>query len=113
MLGRKWTPFSFVRLLAPALSVILAHPAVGQLDLGPEELVQSDGADIEVPGYSVPSFTYWNGDNLPDLIVGQGDGTTDAKVRVYLNAGAACSPEFSGFVYAQSGGGDLVVPGAG
>ena len=113
MPGREWTPFSFSGILVQALLVTLAHPAVGQLNLGPEELVQAEGADIDVPGYSVPSFTYWNGDNIPDLIVGQGSGTTGAKVRVYLNVGTACSPDFSGFVYAQSDGGDLVVPGGG
>jgi len=57
------------------------------LNLGPEELVQTNGVDIQVPGYSVPSFVDWNNDNLKDLVVGEGGGFGDAKVRVYINVG--------------------------
>jgi len=84
------------------------------LNLGPEELVQDDGgADIAVPGYSVPTFVHWDGDGLKDLVIGEGSGTLPAKVRVYLNSGTVSDPQFSDYFYAQSDGFDLVVPGEG
>lgn len=73
------------------------------LNLGPEELVQADGVDINVGTYSVPSFVDWNNDYLKDLIIGCGNG----KVRVYLNAGTESDPQFSSYSYVQSNGSDL------
>jgi len=83
------------------------------LYLGPEELVQADGNDIQVPGYSVPSFVDWNNDNLKDLVIGEGGGYGDAKVRVYLNVGTESNPQFSYYFYAQSNGSDLTCPASG
>ncbi|MFH1718307.1 MAG: dockerin type I domain-containing protein [Planctomycetota bacterium] len=83
------------------------------LNLGPEELVRADGMDITVPGYSVPSFEDWNGDNLKDLIIGEGEGFGDAKVRVYINIGTESDPQFSDYFYAQSNGTDLTCPASG
>jgi len=83
------------------------------LNLGPEELVQANGVDIKVPGYSVPSFVDWNNDKLKDLVIGEGGGFGDAKVRVYLNVGTEPSPQFSDYFYAQSNGSDLVCPASG
>ena len=78
------------------------------LNLGPEEIIQANGVDIQVPGYSVPSFVDWNNDKLNDLVIGEGGGFGDAKVRVYLNVGTEPSPQFSDYFYAQSDGSDLV-----
>jgi hypothetical protein len=92
-------------------------PATGfglLLNLGPGELVQSGGSNIDVSGYSVPSHVDWNNDGRMDLIVGEGpDSSFDGKVRVYLNDGTASAPQFPGFSYAQSGGSDLTCPAAG
>lgn len=94
--------------------VLLFMPAAGQESFGPEELVQAGGVDITVAGYSVPSFVRWNGDDLPDLIVGEGGlGLYEGKVRVYLNAGSPGNPTFSDFFYAQSNGSDLASPSVG
>lgn len=73
------------------------------LNLGPEELVEAGGLDVDVGTYSVPSYVDWNNDGLKDLIIGGGDG----KVRVYLNGGTESEPAFSNFFYAQSNGTDL------
>ncbi len=83
--------------------------------LGPEELVQSDGLDIVVPGYSVPSCFDWNNDGLQDLVVGQGDSLSEAKIRVYLNLGTESYPRFSDSFcfYAQSHTSDLTCPAGG
>jgi hypothetical protein len=81
--------------------------------LGPEEFVAvSTGEEITVPGYSVPSFALWNGDDLPDLVVGEG-GSTPGKVRIYLNTGTPGHPVFDTFFYAQSNGADLSVAASG
>ena len=83
------------------------------LRLGPEEFVAlRDGTEITVPGYSVPSFVRWDGDDLPDLVVGEGGGTP-GKVRVYLNTGTRGQPAFDTFFYAQSQGVDLSVAASG
>jgi len=83
------------------------------LNLGPEEIIQANGVDIEVPGYSVPSFVDWNNDNLNDLVIGEGGGFGDAKVRVYLNVGTESEPAFADYFYAQSEGSDLTCPASG
>ncbi|MHC4991258.1 MAG: FG-GAP-like repeat-containing protein [Planctomycetota bacterium] len=84
------------------------------LDLGCGEPVQTDDqADVVVPGYSVPSFVHWDGDDLKDLVVGEGSGSETARVRVYLNEGTQTEPQFSTWFYVQSNESDLVVPGSG
>ena len=98
------------RVLVQMLMLLAAGPAVAQLQLGPEQFVQADGVAIGVPGYSVPRLAYWDGDDLPDLIVGQGSGTTTALIRVYLNTGTSCDPTFSDYLVAQSNGADLILP---
>ena len=91
------------------------------VNLGQEQLVQVDGLDITVPGYSVPSLCDWNNDGLQDLIIGEGGGFGDAKVSLYLNSNIAdeSSHLFSDsyIFYAQvldlSGLSDLTCPAAG
>ena len=83
------------------------------LVLGPGELVQANGVDIDVLGYSVPSFVDWDNDGKKDLVIGEGSGTYTGKVRVYLNVGTGSNPQFSNYFYAQSNGVDLTCPGSG
>ncbi|MBN2591330.1 MAG: VCBS repeat-containing protein [Sedimentisphaerales bacterium] len=60
-------------------------------NLGPEEIVQADGLDINTGDYSVPCTADWNNDGLMDLILGSKSG----NIRVYLNIGTEAEPQFS------------------
>lgn len=100
-------------VVAMALLQLPALPAVAELALGPQEIVQADAVDIDVTGYSVPSFVYWDSDDLMDLVSGEGPVSSLGKVRVYLNTGIASEPSFSTYFYAQSNGFDLEIPGGG
>jgi len=95
------------------VALVATAPAIAWADLRlePEELVEASGIDIDVPGYSVPSFCDWNNDELCDLIVGEGGSV--AKVRVYLNVGTHDAPQFDDYFFAQSLGEDLVEAGGG
>jgi hypothetical protein len=109
----RYTRFT---ILVVCVSLATPYHALGDglpLDLGPEEIVQADGFDIAVSGYSVPAFADWNNDGLRDLIVGEGGGSGTAKVRVYLNVGTESDPQFSNYFYAGSNGFDLTCPAAG
>ena len=113
MVSQKSSFMKFARLMPRVLVLFTVTSAMGQLNLGPEELVQADGADIDVPGYSVPSFVHWDEDGIRDLVVGEGSGTYLGMVRVYVNTGTASDPQFSTYFYVQSDGSDLTVPGGG
>jgi len=106
--------FCTAGLLTIVSLFVISIPAAAQLFLGPEELVRANDIDIQVPGYSVPSFVFWDGDNLRDLVIGEGGGgVSEGKVRVYLNIGSSSIPQFSTYFYAQSDGADLVSLGGG
>lgn len=109
-MGRSGTLMVALLTLAFCLQ---GHAADGILDFGPEEFVQANGADIVVPGYSVPSFEDWNNDGLRDLIVGEGGGGAPGQVRVYLNVGTESAPCLSDFFYAQADGAGLTVTAGG
>ncbi|MBD3178371.1 MAG: hypothetical protein GF417_01605 [Candidatus Latescibacteria bacterium] len=96
------------------IMMLSSSTLLGSLPLGPEQTVQAGGSEISVPGFSVPSLIEWNGDGLPDLIVGEGGlGIDPGKVRVYLNQGAPGAPQFQSYFYAQSEGSDLERPSGG
>ncbi len=108
----RWRTSLTVCLMAVAVfSLGSTHAA--SIDLGPEQFIQAAGVDIQVPGYSVPSFVDWNNDLLGDLVVGQGGGSGEAKVRVYLNVGSEAEPQFEDSFYAQADSSDLVCPASG
>jgi hypothetical protein len=111
-------PSLYMRCLAAGFltAALLAFPGVAaaQPSFGPGGIVQANGVDIAVSGYSVPSFVAWNADALRDLVVGEGGGAAPTgKVRIYLNVGVPFLPQFTGYFYAQSNGADLVVTAGG
>jgi hypothetical protein len=81
--------------------------------LADEQAVSFNGATIDVDNYSVPSLADWNSDGLLDLIVGEKTESSDGKVQIYLNQGAAGSPSFGDPFYAQQVSGDVTVPASG
>jgi hypothetical protein len=71
--------------------------------------VQAGGQEIRVGGGDAgPILADWDGDGLPDLIVGAGDGS----VWFYRNAGAAGEPEFEAGVALIPPSQRLRVPGS-
>ncbi|UCD28260.1 MAG: VCBS repeat-containing protein [Planctomycetota bacterium] len=96
-------------IVTPVLIAFTALPAAG-LNFGSEEIVKAGGINIDVPGYSVPSYEDWNNDGKNDLIIGQGTGAGNAAVRVYLNTSTTSNPQFNNYVFAQSLGSNLTCP---
>jgi hypothetical protein len=101
-------------LLTAALALLCTTPAAALiLNLGVEEVIEAGGLPISVDSYSVPSLVDWNDDGLPDLLVGEGGGLFQGRVRVYLNEGIAGAPAFTAYFHVLSDGQELVVPGNG
>lgn len=105
---------TYLLVVSIAVSVCGIGDVRGAISFAPVELVSAGGIDVDVPGYSVPSYVDWNNDGLSDLVVGEGGGISPSgKVRVYLNNGTAEAPEFSSYFFAQSGVSDLTVAASG
>ncbi len=103
-----------VLMLVTALVLLCSLPATALiLNLGEEEIIEAGGLPISVDSYSVPSLVDWNDDGLPDLLVGEGGGLFQGRVRVYLNDGAPSVPAFTHYSYVLADGQELVVPGNG
>lgn len=103
-----------IMTIIAAVSILIISPSNGlsgelSLVLGPEELVEANGVDIDVGTYSVPSYVDWDNDDVNDLVVGTGSG----YVHVYLNVGTKSNPQFSSYFRAQSNGADLYCPPSG
>jgi hypothetical protein len=62
--------------------------------------------DVDV-GHAAPLYTDFDGDGVPDLLVGQfGEG----KLRIYKNLGSAKEPRFDGFTWFKTGEEEGKVP---
>jgi len=62
--------------------------------------------DVDI-GHAAPLVTDFDGDGVPDLLVGQfGDG----KLRIYKNVGTAKAPRFDGFSWFKTGEQDGRIP---
>jgi hypothetical protein len=100
-------------LIVSSWVLIVSQAPASLLNLGPEELVQANGSDLQVIGCSVPSYVDWNDDGANDLVVGEHISYTAGKIRVYLNIGGPNDPLFADYFYAQSNGADLTLPAEG
>jgi hypothetical protein len=62
-----------------------------QYAFGKERRLEANGEPIEVGGDAHPIAADWDGDGLPDLLVGAGDGS----VRFYRNIGTRRAPKLA------------------
>lgn len=110
----QWNP-RFHRLsLAAAALALAGGQAQAAPGFGPTLLVQAGGAPLTAGGYTLPEWADWNGDGLPDLLLGEGGGALpESKVRVYLNQGMPGAPLFTSWTYVQAAGVDLVCSSSG
>ncbi|MFC1530116.1 hypothetical protein ACFL6R_05300 [Gemmatimonadota bacterium] len=77
-------------------------------DLEQPFIVTAGDEPIDVDmGHAAPCFSDIDGDDLPDLLVGQfGEG----KLRIYRNVGTRMEPRFGDYNYLQAAGADGTVP---
>ena len=63
--------------------------------------------DVEREGHSAPFVGDFDGDGLPDLLVGQFD---DGRLRIYRNKGTKGRPRFDSYTWFEAGGKIASVP---
>ena len=91
------------------LVLVLAAFASAQNGLEAPFQVKAGDRPIDVTvGHAAPCFVDWDGDTLPDLLVGQfGQG----KLRIYRNEGKAGAPAFGAkYELFRAGGAEGTIP---
>jgi hypothetical protein len=83
-------------------ALLLALAGSGKIELAEPFIVKAGGQPIKVEvGHSAPIFADFDGDKLPDLLVGQfGSG----RLRIYKNIGTRTNPKFDKFEWFKAGG---------
>ena len=92
-------------LLLPANIALCQVPQLSD----PIQLTTTDGEPIDVGenGFATPFYADVDGDDVPDLLVGEFKG---GGCRVYHNYGTATQPVFKDFKYLQAEGVQATVP---
>jgi hypothetical protein len=87
-------------MLAPILLLGCVSHATGDGLAAPFRVRDAAGLiDVDV-GHAAPLMTDFDGDGIPDLLVGQfGQG----KLRIYKNVGTAKEPKFDSFTWFKTG----------
>ena len=75
----------------------------------PYPLVLADGSNLDVQGigHSAPVYADFDGDEVPDLIVGE---FKSGACRIFKNYGSARDPVFKDFKFMEAGGTQATVP---
>ena len=92
------------------LAGLAASASSDPIQLQPAAYVQANGSPLNPGGQTIPCVADWNGDGLPDLVVGYQPAF---KVAVYLNSGSATQPAFINFANLQAAGADIYLPSGG
>src|SRR5258708_36208938 len=89
-------------LVSVLLLGIVSNPANGGL-AAPFRVRDAAGLiDVEV-GHAAPLIADFDGDGIPDLLVGEFGESSHGKLRIYKNVGAAKEPKFEGFTRIKTG----------
>jgi hypothetical protein len=63
--------------------------------------------DVDRPGHAAPFVADFDGDGIPDLLVGQ---FNEGKLRIFRNQGKSGEHKFTTSVFFKAGGADARVP---
>lgn len=94
-----------LRTILVFAAVVLAVPACAEDGLAAPVCIEADGKPIDLAdgtGHAAPLVTDWDGDGLPDLLVGQFQG---GYLRIYRNGGKKGAPAFGAHAWFEAGGG--------
>lgn len=92
--------------LGAATNIITASAAI---ELTAPFPVQADGKPVDVTsGHAAPCVMDFDGDGLPDLLVGQFD---DCKLRIYRNSGTKSEHKFSVYGWFRAGKSEVKLTG--
>jgi hypothetical protein len=81
---------------------LLSEALPPRIELAPPFLAKAGNQPISVTmGHSAPVFADWDGDGLPDLLVGQ---FAEGRLRIYKNKGTRGEPRFEDFIWFEAGG---------
>jgi hypothetical protein len=65
--------------------------------------------DVDV-GHAAPLMADFDGDGIPDLLVGQFGQSDQGKLRIYKNIGTTKEPKFEGFTWFKTGEEEARIP---
>ncbi|MCG8375483.1 MAG: hypothetical protein MI702_03285 [Chlorobiales bacterium] len=98
------------RLCLTALIVMVSTVAFAQAPKLADPIpVKANGEIIDIGGYgyAAPFYADMDGDNVPDLLIGEFEG---GELRIYRNHGTAINPVFKDFEYLKVDGDVAVIP---